>query len=358
MRGPPPEVVASWPAPNYVDPDYQGPQLLIAGVILLAISCTVVGLRLSVRLYIKRSAGWDDWIILAAIPFMICSTVAANLGTRYGWGYHLWDNKPEWRRPSLMTTYFSQLCLAIIMALVKLSLLASYLRFFTLPLYRRLNWAMVLLVACWAASFLVAMLTACQPLYAYWDTEIAATAKCTDEPERTLAFTISNLITDVIILALPVPTLWRVKLPVRERLALIGLMSLGLLACAASAVRLYYAHRIYNVSYDTSWEGYTLSLWILVEINLSVICASIPTLRPLMKKYFPKWRSTGSSASAHGRGTSSRTAEGCPVVSSHSYSPKSPRLSRQITIQQTFYLTESTEALQSEGYQMDRCRKL
>ncbi|KAL2841833.1 hypothetical protein BJX68DRAFT_271014 [Aspergillus pseudodeflectus] len=355
MKAPPPEIIASWPEPDYMDPDYQGPQLLIVGVILLVVSCTVVGLRLWVRLHMKNSASWDDWIILSVIPFMVCSTAAAILGTRYGWGYHIWDSKPGWRKPALMTSYFSQICLTIIMTLVKLSLLASYLRFLTLPLYRHLNWGMITLVTCWGIAFLVASLTACRPLRAYWDTELALQAQCIDDQARTLAFTISNLVTDVMILILPIPTFWRLKLPIRERLALTGLMSLGLLACAASAVRLYYAHRIYHVTYDSSWEGYNLSLWILVETNLAVICASIPTLRPLVRGYFSESRLNSRS---YGNGSSSthrHVAQGVSLsASTHPPpSPGSPRIYKQTTIKQTFYMTESTEALNDEAYQVE-----
>ncbi|KAL2846387.1 hypothetical protein BJY01DRAFT_247291 [Aspergillus pseudoustus] len=248
------------------------------------------------------------------------------------------------------------------MALVKLSLLASYLRFLTVPLFRHVNWAMIVLVACWAISFLVATITACRPLHAYWDLELRATAKCTDDPARTLAFTVSNLITDVIVLVVPVPTFWRLKLPIRERLALTGLMSLGLLACAASGVRLYYAHRIYNVSYDTSWEGYSLPLWILVEINLAVICASIPTLRPLMQRYLAPKQGSNSELSGYAhatRGVSTRAADQSGGTrGSYLSDTSSPRLSRQIAIKQTFYLSESTEALQADAYQMDHRGKI
>lgn len=48
------------------------------------------------------------------------------------------------------TSWFNQLLLVIIMALVKLSLLISYLRFFTQPLFRGLTWAMVALIVSWA----------------------------------------------------------------------------------------------------------------------------------------------------------------------------------------------------------------
>ncbi|KAL3482779.1 hypothetical protein BJX62DRAFT_221192 [Aspergillus germanicus] len=374
MKAPPSHIIASWPEPNYVDPDYQGPQLLIVGVILLVISCTVVGLRLWVRLHLKNSAGWDDWIMLSVLPFMVCSTAVAILGTRYGWGYHIWDSKPGWRKPALMTSYFSQICLTTIMTLVKLSLLASYLRFLTIPLYRHLNWGMITLVASWGigrnsygfqhselltspsmVAFLVASLTACRPLRAYWDTELTPEADCIDDQARTLAFTISNLVTDVMILILPIPTFWKLKLPIRERLALTGLMSLGLLACAASAVRLYYAHRIYHVTYDSSWEGYTLSLWILVETNLAVICASIPTLRPLVRGYFSDARLNSRS---YGNGSSSthRHVVQDVALSTHPplpLSPGSPRIYTQTTIKQTFYMTESTEALNDEAYQVE-----
>jgi hypothetical protein len=141
------------------------------------------------------------------------------------------------------------------------------------------------------AAFLLASLTACRPLRAYWDTELTPEAECIDDQARTLAFTISNLVTDVMILILPIPTFWKLKLPIRERLALTGLMSLGLLceihsipqryyvltitrACAASAVRLYYAHRIYHVTYDSSCKPPLL----MIPIPIPQVTTLIHTL--------------------------------------------------------------------------------
>ncbi|KAL4779849.1 hypothetical protein BJX76DRAFT_361400 [Aspergillus varians] len=284
MKSPPLEMMASWPKPNYTNPRYQGSQLLVVGVVLLIVSSIMLGLRLWVRIQMKRSAGWDDSIMVAAILFIICSTVTANLGTKYGLGYHVWDQRPEWARPSLMAGYFNQLLLVIIMTLVKLSLLTSFLRFFTVRTSRYLSWALIVVILGWGLSFLIAMLITCRPLRAYWDTALLDSgAECSDEQARTLAFTITNVIFDFVILILPVPTFWKLQLPIRER------------ACAASAVRLYYANRIYHVSYDVTWDGYQLWLWVLVEINLAVISASIPTIRPLVRKFLPQLGFRGSS---------------------------------------------------------------
>ena len=64
----PPEVIAGWPAPNYVNPDRRGPALIIVNSILLPLALVVVGLRLYTRLRIARSAGLDDvFIALASV---------------------------------------------------------------------------------------------------------------------------------------------------------------------------------------------------------------------------------------------------------------------------------------------------
>lgn len=47
------------------------------------------------------------------------------------------------------------------MTLVKLSILASYLRFFTEKIYIRLAWIQVGLVLAWFVAFMVLMLIAC-----------------------------------------------------------------------------------------------------------------------------------------------------------------------------------------------------
>ncbi len=64
MRSPPPEVLASWPKPNYVNPETRGPALIIIELTALSISSICLGLRLYVRARIMRSIDWDDWLML------------------------------------------------------------------------------------------------------------------------------------------------------------------------------------------------------------------------------------------------------------------------------------------------------
>lgn len=66
MRQPPADVIASWPAPNYVDPVTRGPALVIVELLALSISTICLILRLFVRVRIVRSVDWDDWLMIAA----------------------------------------------------------------------------------------------------------------------------------------------------------------------------------------------------------------------------------------------------------------------------------------------------
>lgn len=332
------EVKASWPEPNYENPEYQGPQLLIVGIILLILSTAVVVLRIWVRLFMKNTAGWDDWLMVLAVAFIICSTVTANLGTTYGWGHHIWDVKLEWSKPTLMTSWFNQLLLVIIMTLVKLSILISYLRFFTQPISRRLTWAMIALIVSWGLAYMIALFLACRPLKIYWETFQYNPPNCIDQNASTFSFSITNLVTDLMVLVLPMRVLWMLQLPIRERLILIALMNIGLLACVASAIRVYYAYRTLNITYDFTWEGYEIWLWILVEVNLAVMCASIPTLRPLMKQYFPRMGSRGS------RNSTSRTSR-APNATPLASPSAPPRIYMQTTVKQTVWHSDSTESL-------------
>lgn len=67
MRVPPPEVLATWPAPNYVDPETRGPTLLIAELTIMPLAFVVLALRLYCRIIKVRNSGWDDWLMVIAM---------------------------------------------------------------------------------------------------------------------------------------------------------------------------------------------------------------------------------------------------------------------------------------------------
>lgn len=61
------EVIASWPKPNYVNPDTRGPALTVVNIVFIVLVFIVVGLRYYTRIRITRSFGIDDYVIGASV---------------------------------------------------------------------------------------------------------------------------------------------------------------------------------------------------------------------------------------------------------------------------------------------------
>jgi hypothetical protein len=55
----------------------------------------------------------------------------------------------------------------------------------------------------------------------------------------------------------------------------------------AASLRLYYSIRT-NRSDDATWVGVDLSTWEGIELNLGIVCASVPCLKALVARVVPK----------------------------------------------------------------------
>jgi hypothetical protein len=98
---------------------------------------------------------------------------------------------------------------------------------------------------------------------------------------------ITNILNDLFAYILPIPMLWRVKLPKKQRLGLTALFSVGSLVNIAGGLRLYYSV-VVNDSKDGTWSGFQLWTWEAVEVDLGIACACAPALKPLLLRWFPK----------------------------------------------------------------------
>ena len=102
------------------------------------------------------------------------------------------------------------------------------------------------------------------------------------------SYAISTVLFDFLVWALPLPTIYRANLPLTQRLALIALFSVGLFVVAAAGIRIYYLDIVLWETYDVTWEGTHLWLWVAVEANLGIICGCVPWLKPLVKSWTSK----------------------------------------------------------------------
>lgn len=67
MHLPPPEVLMSWPLPNYVNPVTRGGAVLIVNIVTITVAFLVTCLRLVTRFRITCTPGLDDFLIVIAL---------------------------------------------------------------------------------------------------------------------------------------------------------------------------------------------------------------------------------------------------------------------------------------------------
>lgn len=80
----------------------------------------------------------------------------------------------------------------------------------------------------------------CWPIAHYWDDSIPGS--CLDQPKIFLTDTAIAIVTDFIILLLPIPLIWRLHMPVRKKVKVAIMLGAG---GAAVAVACYREYKIY-----------------------------------------------------------------------------------------------------------------
>ncbi|KAH6640092.1 hypothetical protein BKA67DRAFT_486818, partial [Truncatella angustata] len=283
MRFPPPEVIASWPRPNYKNPETRGPTLMIVELTILPLALICLALRLYVRMYMIKRSWWDDWLMVASAVCCCGVTVSVILATQlYGWNIHAWDLTYTQMVQGRQVSIAGQTIFVFASGFAKLSILASYLRI-ALPgsWFRRLTWAAIAIVGTAIPAFLMLLWLQCSPATSYWNL-FALERDCMHEWPPLAAQTTVTVITDFIVYVLPMPTLWKVQLPLSQRISLMILFGFGGIVVVAGCMRTYWVHYVEVETYDVTWEGFYLWIWAAVEVNLGVICGCAPVLKPLL----------------------------------------------------------------------------
>ncbi|RMZ04537.1 hypothetical protein D0860_06340 [Hortaea werneckii] len=126
------------------------------------------------------------------------------------------------------------------------------------------------------------VLFTCVPVAAQWDVSITD-AKCISTRSIWIAGSIVNVMTDIVLLIMPLPYVWNLNAPMAQRLALGGMFCLGAFVSVVSIVRLSIMLGLDLNSSDATFNFSEVVIWSMVEINCGLICACLPSLRPAVR---------------------------------------------------------------------------
>ncbi|CAE7207985.1 hypothetical protein PTTW11_09771 [Pyrenophora teres f. teres] len=287
MQLPPLDVILSWPTPNYVDPQTRGPALVIVNSIFITLAILTVCARLYTRLIIKRWFGIDDVFILLALLFTLGLTAIVLLANeKYGWDRHEWDVPISQIIPTYKVAMAAKVIFTAAATFTRLSLHCFYYRLVADSGKSWFKWLVHANVAYTVGIFIALTFMAiffCTPVENYW--KIGAPADtCMDEAIMTMVCGVLNSVADLLTTLTPMPLVLRLHMPLNQRLAVAMLFGMGFIVTAAGIVRTWFIYRSLFDEWDQTWFTYPLWIAAAVEIDLGVICASAPVLKPLLAK--------------------------------------------------------------------------
>ncbi len=128
----------------------------------------------------------------------------------------------------LKSEYAFEILAQLAILCTKFSLLLLYRRIFITRAFKIATIVVGTIILIWHGSFILAFVFQCTPVSAAWN-PIAPTSACIDKIRLWLAYAISDILTDSIVLSMPGPAVWQLQLPKRQKVAVSGTFLLGAL---------------------------------------------------------------------------------------------------------------------------------
>ncbi|PVH89541.1 hypothetical protein DL98DRAFT_600852 [Cadophora sp. DSE1049] len=252
-----------------------------------------IGGRIVARVLLDVGLGADDWMILAAAAAYFVD-VGTSLGlVLNGFGQHTYRLSTEQVITGKKFFYVVELFYIISITLTKLALLLFFLRIFPDRRLRQAIWISGLFVFLSNFSILMALAFQCVPLRAYWTNWMykVAPIQCINSYAALEAAAVFSIFQSVVILIIPIPTVWKLKLAWKKKANLMIMFSVGSIALVCSFMRLPSLIRLDHSS-DLSYDQAPVVVYSHLEQSVGIICACLPACRSLLEYCCPSRKMT------------------------------------------------------------------
>ncbi|KAF2131091.1 hypothetical protein P153DRAFT_337327 [Dothidotthia symphoricarpi CBS 119687] len=290
------QMLANAPDPNEKLP-LSNREGTIWGICLtfLTLALLAAGFRLYVRVFVVREPGWDDIFLILSVACGIVGTTHICLSTVDGLGHHFLYLRTEQMKGYLRTTYVANNSYLTAAVFIKISLLLQYLRIFKAGIMRQISLGLMGITVVWGCAFMIVGWFDCLPPRGFWDRTVKSTCYGfglgVDGVHGFVtifqAHAATNLCLDFAIFMVPLVLFSTPNLKMKTLVAMSGVFVCGATVVITSAWRLYSivvngaGMRPYP---DPTWYSPIYVILSCVEVQLAIICASMPIFWPMIEQ--------------------------------------------------------------------------
>ncbi|KAL2023524.1 hypothetical protein VTK56DRAFT_2132 [Thermocarpiscus australiensis] len=263
--------------PGY-DPNDLQPWTVQVVASMTVLSVVSVGLRLLSRHIKAQKLWWDDYMIIFSQLWNFITV--GFIFAMYAAGMGIHANKVPLDNIVLMAKFLVVAEILYVFNLVwtKISILLMYYRIFHFPYFKKMAYGIGGFVIAWVICITFLFIFICVPVEKLWYPDLPG--HCINQVGTWIANAASTILTDVAILLLPIPQVWKLQLRRPEKIGVTIAFCLGFFVVFASAYRFTVLF-----TYNSTDPTYTLAPtvgWTQIEMSAGIVSACLPTLGPVM----------------------------------------------------------------------------
>ncbi|KAI1827659.1 hypothetical protein F4861DRAFT_329038 [Xylaria intraflava] len=259
-----------------------GINLIVEAVFLTALTGLWTAMRLYCR-HIKRvPLAIEDYIHLAALFFYYGQVITSFVSVLAGGAGHHVDELQSWHIVRFSKAIFViQVLYALAVGLVKISITVMLMRIFVTRPVRIAGFAILVVSVLWVILTILVGLLLCMPIEKNWNPSVKGT--CGNQDAGFGAVAGLDIFNELSLIILPIPSIFRLQLSRRYKLALAGIFGTGIVTLVVAALRIpiLLETDFTDLTYDTRSQ-----MAALAEPAVAIIISSSPMLRPLFDKVF------------------------------------------------------------------------
>lgn len=276
----------------------------IIGTYSTALIC--IGLRFASRHVARAKLWWDDWMICAAAVF---SSVVAFVGAVWmmpnGLGKHVYasDNIEVSLLVFFKGLLIQEICYTSVLVSAKFSVLLFYWRIFSVSSIRLPIIILASIVGSWGIAIILVSTFTCVPPAKQWDMSLHGSCNV-HQKQFFIGNAVPNVFADIALLILPLPYIYGLKLARFQKTGLLLIFLVGIFVAGVSITRFTRILKLDLTSIDITWNFVDGEVWSVLEGNIAIICACLPSLGPLvsfLRKGSRKKKPTSGTTSSNSR---------------------------------------------------------
>ncbi|CAH0044310.1 unnamed protein product [Clonostachys solani] len=254
-------------------------------------------IQLYSRLTTSNRLEIDDWIVMAVGALYSAFLVLGQYVGQRSFGVDIWTLDPDALTMSFKLFYVNESFYVVTLCLCKVSILFLYLRIFPSQQFRLAVNGALLLTILPTVVIMFLQIFQCIPIAYIWEgwQKPNYVGYCLNLNHLTFISTGFSIVQDLVILILPLPSLFQLNIKIRDKIGLVFMFSLGLFVTAISCLRTLYIIKFDRSNTNPTWEYVDLIVWTGLEVAVTIIVACVPAIWVLLKRSVPWLAGSGGS---------------------------------------------------------------